>query len=477
MPALLKTSFRDPSGFVYKSGESFYRQINKSYKEQYQKLKETNLLEELWRKQLLIEHKEVSGKGSIDANHYLTIEPRTIPFVSYPYEWCFSEYKKAALLTLEIEEIALKKGMTLKDASAFNVQFIGSNPVFIDTLSFEIYREGDPWVAYKQFCEHFLAPLSLMAYQDVRLNALFQSSVNGIPLDIASKLLPFKTKFNLQLFLHIHLHAKKQKQFADSTKLIEEDQSKERSARSKLTENKKLRISKHSRLALIDGLKSAVLRLKWNPGGTEWADYYNNTNYSSTAFTEKHKIIDSMLKAVAPKVVWDFGANDGEFSMIAEKHGAYVVSFDVDPSAVEKNFIRLSNNKQNKAKNNILPLMSDLTSPTPAIGWGHAERMSLVERGPADLLLSLALIHHLAISNNTPLALIAEYFSKCSRNLIIEFVPKTDSQVQKLLATRKDIFPEYTQEFFEKEFSNFFKIISAEKISGSERVLYLLKAL
>jgi len=224
-------------------------------------------------------------------------------------------------------------------------------------------------------------------------------------------------------------------------------------------------------LGLIDNLESAIKKLKWQPRGTEWADYYQNTNYSSGALHHKRQIVAEFLDKINPKSVWDFGANVGIFSRIASDRGIQTISFDIDPAAVEKNYLECI--EENEA--NILPLLLDLINPSPGIGWQNQERTSLLERGPADAVFALALIHHLAISNNLPFDKIANFLNRICRSLIIEFVPKNDSQVQRLLSSREDIFPDYTQQAFESEFRKSFRIQESTKIRESERILYLME--
>ncbi|MEX0616485.1 MAG: class I SAM-dependent methyltransferase [Candidatus Woykebacteria bacterium] len=404
----------------------------------------------------LIPHDEVATDKKQSPEAYRIIKPKTVPFISYPYEWCFSQLKDAALLTLAIQKIALEHGMSLKDASAFNIQFLAGKPVLIDTLSFEKYKEGDPWVAYKQFCQHFLAPLALMTYTDIRLIRLFQLYIDGIPLDLASRLLPLKTKLKPSLLIHLHLHAASQRRYQD--KVIKKE-----AMRGKM--------SKRSFLGLIDSLEGAVKSLKWEPKGTEWADYYENKlNYIPESLKQKAKIVEEFLNKERPKTVWDVGGNTGLFSRIAADKEIRTISFDIDPAAVEINY-RLVKEKSEK---NILPLIIDFTNPSPSIGWENTERDSLLKRGPVDAALALALIHHLAISNNLPLGELADFFSSICKSLIIEFVPKEDSQVQKLLSTREDIFPNYTKEKFEEEFRKLFRIKKTANIINSNRVLYLM---
>lgn len=449
-------SFRDPSGFLFESGGTLLRQVNKKYRGDYEMLMTSGLYEELIAEGLMVWHEEVDLTFRRTDDAFKIIRPERVPFVSYPYEWCFSALKDAALITLDIQKKALTYEMSLKDASAFNVQFMGGRPVFIDTLSFEKYREGQPWVAYKQFCMHFLAPLALMSYRDVRLNEWLKVSVDGFPLDLASELLPFRTKLRFSLLSHIHMHAKSQRRFSGKT-----------------VEKSKRNIKKFAMRAIIDSLENAVKGLRWSAAGTEWADYYLDTNYSKDGMNHKIDSVSGFLGEISPETVWDLGANDGTFSRIASGKGIQTISFDIDPVCVEQNYLGVRKNNEP----NLLPLLFDAMNPTPNLGWANMERMSVTSRGPCDTLMALALIHHLAISNNVPLPDISQYFSGLCRWLIVEFVPKEDSQVQRLLSTREDIFPNYDQEHFEKMFSQDFRIVRSAKIPDSRRVLYLMKRL
>jgi hypothetical protein len=450
---ILPSSFRDPSGFVFYRDGSIYRQINSAYKENYDHLMNSHLYDTLVKSELLIPHEEVDIAPEEPSDAYKVIKPQPVAFISYPYEWSFSQFKNAALTTLEIQKKALDFGMSLKDCSAYNIQFMRGKPVLIDTLSFEKYRQGRPWVAYRQFCQHFLAPLALMSYKDVRLGLLFRVYVDGVPLDLASSLLPLRTWLKLSLLSHIHLHAKSQKYYAD-----------------KITDTSNRKMTQLAFKGIIDNLASAIKKLNWRPEHTEWADYYKDTNYSAVALEHKKKLVAEFLDQINPKSVWDLGANDGMFSRIASDKGITTISFDIDPAAVEKNYLKCVE----KNESNILPLLLDLTNPSPASGWQNEERLSLQQRGPADTVFALALIHHLAISNNLRFSKIAAFLEKICSSLIIEFVPKTDSQVQRLLSARKDIFPDYKQQVFESEFNRYFTIQSSAKIKDSERTLYLM---
>ena len=211
----LSASFRDPSGFLFSRSGILYRQINRAYSKDYARLMDSGLYEKLVKASLLIPHTEVDQPPAQSDLAFKVIQPERVPFISYPYDWSFSQLKDAALVTLSIQKRALKLDLSLKDASAYNIQFVRGRAMLIDTLSFEIYKEGEPWVAYKQFCQHFLAPLALMTYRDVRLSQFLRVYIDGIPLDLASELLPAKTKFNFGLLTHIHIHAGAQKRYSD----------------------------------------------------------------------------------------------------------------------------------------------------------------------------------------------------------------------------------------------------------------------
>lgn len=448
-------SFRDPNGFIFFKEGSLYRQVNIRCRDDFDALRESGLYDDLVAAGLLIDHEEADRSLAVTGDAYMIIRPRPIPFISYPHEWCFSELRAAALATLEIQKRALAHGMSLKDCSAFNVQFVGAKPVFIDTLSFERYREGEPWVAYRQFCQHFLAPLALMSRTDVRLNQLSRVYMDGVPLDLASLLLPFRTRLTLPLLAHIHMHARFQRTYEG------------RSERPRRRGN----VSRTALSGIVDNLESAVRGMKPVARSTEWAEYYEDTNYTSDGLRCKERLVEELLRGIDPGIVWDLGANTGRFSRIAAVRGSYVISFDIDPAAVEKNYLSCVE----EGRRDMLPLLLDLANPTGGMGWAGAERMSLKERGPAGTILALALIHHLAISNNVPFDRIAEFLSAMCSTLIVEFVPKNDSQVRRLLVCREDIFDDFTQERFEESFGRFFRIVRAEKIVDSLRTLYLMR--
>jgi ribosomal protein L11 methylase PrmA len=451
------SSFRDPSGFLFTEKGILFRQINKIYRKHYDRLMKSGLYENLVKKGLLISHSE-DNKLSKSKDGYKIIKPELVSFISYPYEWCFGQLKDTALLTLKIQKTALNFGMTLKDASAYNIQFVGGKPVFIDTLSFEIYEEGEPWVAYRQFCQHFLSPLVLMSHSDIRLSQLLRVYIDGIPLDLTSKLLSFRSYFNPLILSHIHLHARVQKTFENKGSVVKKG-------------NRKYTMSLNSLTSIIVSLESLIKKLKISENESSWSKYYDDTIYSKASFSQKENIVKRYLKKSKSNIIWDLGSNTGHFSRIASKMCCLVLSFDSDLSAVEQNYKTL---KKDKIKN-IYPLVIDFTNPSSSIGWANEERKSLMSRGPADCLLALALIHHLAITNNVPFAKLAEFFSKIGKYLIVEFISKRDPNVQKLLLLQKDVYKNYTKISFENDFGEYFEIISSEKIRDTSRYIYLMK--
>lgn len=457
------SSFRDRNGFVFYQGNKAYRAIFESYKQQYDFLLSSGLYSFLVEQNLLIPHKDVPADDwntAISKREeepvYKLLQPEKIPFISYPYEWCFQQLKDAALLTLKIQLKALEYNMSLKDASAFNVQFLNGRPVFIDTLSFDLYKEGEPWIAYRQFCCHFLAPLAIMSHATSDLRRLSEIFIDGVPLSVASSLLPFKTRIQPFYLLHIHYHARLEKKYSGDI-----------SASGKV----KRLLSKAKLIAIINHLVSGIQSMKLPPSKTEWANYYREFSYSNSAIEHKRKIVEEWVSAIRPEMAWDLGCNTGLFSETVQPFSGQVISFDNDHLAIEKLYALV----KEKGYQNILPLVLDLTNPTPSIGWANRERKSFGERGGADLILALALIHHLCIGNNLPLVNVAEFFSKLTEWLIIEFVPKEDKQAQRLLVTREDIFTDYNVQNFEQAFGKFFTLEKKEQVVETERTMYLMK--
>lgn len=453
-------SFRDPSGFLYRRDGVLLRQVDDVYAADYDALNSSGLYAELVDKQLMIPHAEVDASLAHSQPAYKVIKPEPVAFISYPYEWCFSQLKDAALLTLDIQRRAYAKGMVLKDASAYNVQFHNGKAVFIDTLSFERYEQGSPWAAYRQFCQHFLAPLALMSHVDIHLNQLFRTNIDGVPLGLAAAMMPFKSRLNLSLTMHLFMHANSIAKAASQKGVP--GQSSQRI------------FSQAAFLGLIDSLRSAISKLDWKPGGTEWFDYYEaNNQYGEAGLEEKDRLVGEFVSQVEVGTVWDLGGNTGRFSRIAAGRGANVICADIDPGCVEANYRYV----RKHGETTLLPLRLDLTNPSPAIGWNNDERNSFTERGPADMILALGLVHHLVIANNVAIPMLAKFFASYCRYLVVEFIPKGDPQMDKLLSSRPDIFPDYEKESFEAYFSSHFRILKQASVPHTPRTLYLMEVI
>jgi len=458
-PAADPASFRDPSGFIFRDAQGrLCRQVNPSYLPHYRQLMHSGLYQDLAEAGLLVEHAPAqAGAAAAPDGAPVVVLPREIPFVSYPYEWSFGMLKAAALLTLQIQLKAMKRGMSLKDASAYNVQFEGTRAVFIDTLSFEPLNDGAPWVAYGQFCRHFLAPLALMGRTDIRLQRLLGDFLDGIPLDLAVRLLPWRTRFEPGLLMHLRLHSR----------AVTRHQPTDRPAAEKTAAPT---MSAKALERLLIHLEETTRRQAWSLPRTEWINYYQDHSYTTAMQDAKVRLVKDFLERLRPATVWDLGANTGLFSRVALETGARVVAIDSDAACVQRIYLDASARGETK----LLPLWMDLANPSTGRGWAHRERRSLTERGPADVIMALALIHHLAVSNNVPFPMIADWFAALGRNAVVEYVPKSDGQTQRLLQSREDIFADYTQEAFEAAMSRHFRIVDRQPVPESGRTLYLL---
>jgi hypothetical protein len=302
-----------------------------------------------------------------------------------------------------------------------------------------------------------------MARVDVRLGMLLRDHLDGIPLDLAARLLPRRTRISFGLGPHIHLHARAQRRHAS-------DASHEGGGRG-AGAGRGTTMSAGRLATLIESLRSTVAGLHWKPVGTIWADYAGHTSYDEAATAAKEAAVAAALDAAGGSRAWDLGANTGRYSRIAADRGFRVVALDVDPGAVERGYLAV----RAEGRADILPLLVDLTDPSPALGWAGAERRSLFDRADADVVLALALVHHLAIGANVPLPMIAALLARLAPHAIVEFVPKEDPMVQRLLASRRDIFPTYSVEGFRTAVATSWDVVSETAIEGSRRRLFHLR--
>jgi ribosomal protein L11 methylase PrmA len=382
------------------------------------------------------------------------VEHPRLAFISYPYEWCFHALKDAALLHLNVHLHCLDRGITLSDASAYNIQFQGSSPVFIDTLSFRPYREGEIWVGHRQFCDQFVNPLLLRALLGIPHNAWYRGSLEGIPVQHIANALPFRKKLSWNALKHVVLQA-----------AFERLSTKKRAPAAV----KEIRLPRASYRALLTGLRDWLETLE-PPKGEEtvWRRYAEDNSYRNEDAQKKGWFIGEFAAATRPALLWDLGCNTGEYARVALGSGARLaVGFDFDACAIERAYAVAKDKGLN-----LLPLALDMTNPSPSQGWAQHERKGLAERGPADALLALALVHHLAIAKNVPLDEVVNWLAGLARSGVIEFVPNNDPMVQELLRFREDIFPGYTEENFRNALSARARIHKVERISAAGRTLY-----
>jgi ribosomal protein L11 methylase PrmA len=446
------SSYRDPSGFIFEKNGVFYRQVNISFKEHFDHFIQGGCYDHFVKKGFLVPHENIEENLTGSAEFYKTIRPQRIEYISYPCEWSFEMLKDAALLTLQLVKEALQFDMILKDASPFNLQWHSGKFIFIDTLSFEKYEEA-PWIAYRQFCESFLGPLLIMHYSKKQLPELMLAWPDGMPLAIIQSMLPKRSRFSLHAYLHIHLHAKlsqKKNNAKEKTRVL----------------------SKQKLLNLIGSLEILINRLTTPSQASAWSEYYDEAAQRNDYLQQKKKIIGDWIELTKEiKTVADLGANEGEFSKLPAEKNIYTLAADLDPYCIN----RLYNKIKASREKNIHPFVIDLSKPTPATGVNNEERSSFISRVNVDLILALALIHHLAIGKNIPFEMTADMFSRVGKKIIIEFVPKEDEKVKLMLEQKKDIYANYTEANFVMAFERYFTVIDKKIIPGSARILYLMK--
>lgn len=445
-------SFRDPDGFVFLHNGELFRQVNPSYLPDYELLMSSGLYSQLVEKGRLVAHEEVQDpRSSPDPAAARILQPSVIPVITYPASWSFRMLQAAAVLTLDIQLKAIEKGMVLKDASAYNIQFAGPNPIFIDTLSFERWSEGNPWFAYGQFCRHFLAPLALMSYGDVSLHTLWSAYPDGIPLPVATQLLPLKARFSMGLYLHLFLHA---------SQLNATPRGGAKTAK---------KFSKQELTNLANHLKAIVKKLEPAATPSNWIEYYEN-DVEQAYQVKKREVISGWLKEQQPGKVLDVGANRGQYSYMAAETAACVIAAEADPTCVDAMWLEMREKKVDR----ILPICFNAANPEPGIGWMNEERSSVLERIGADSVLALAVTHHLAITYAIPFHRQAEFFFRLGKEAFVEFIPKPDPKVQLLLKTHRNPFDSYSRETFVAAFEKLFEVRRSAVLSDSGRELFWL---
>jgi ribosomal protein L11 methylase PrmA len=453
-------SYRDPAGHVYEDHQRIYRSISRIGRNQYEAILRQGVVVDSVESGFLISSKELKRNewpSQIEDSCYVIEHPR-IPYISYPYEWSFNQLKSAALHHLDFQLHLFKRKIILRDASAYNVQFIGSKPIFIDLLSLMPYQEGNFWLGYRQFCENFLNPLLLRSILGVAHNDWFRGRMEGITtLDLA-QLIPIHKRFSWNIFSHIFLPARIEKSAI-------KNQAQAISKAKQVT-----KISKFAYEGLLYQFRNWIDKLKPRQANkTIWADYVDNHSYAENEIAKKKNFVAEFVRVIKPKMLVDLGCNIGDYSLVALKNGAhYVVGFDFDQGAVDLAFQRA----RDTAERSFLPLYLDASNPSPCQGWLQSEREGFSKRTKPDALVALAFIHHLAIAKNVPLVQLVQWLVSLSPHGLIEFIPKHDITITKMLELREDIFSDYNEDTFENLLKEKTKIVKKEQISKSGRMLY-----
>jgi len=451
-------SYRDRNGAVFYRGERVFRYLSPRALDNWRRLEQAPFFQKLSDEGRVVETHTVDPLAAgVDLGRWGGIvEHARIPFISYPYEWSFGMLKDAALLHLELMRQALAADMILKDSSAYNVQWNGVRPVFIDIPSFEPLRQGEPWVGYRQFCELFLYPLMLQAYKGADFRPWLRGRVDGIPAEDMRGLMSSRDLLRPGVLLHVAAQAALQKRYSGGGQNV-------RGALAEAGFGKALIERNVGKLAkLVEGLQPANTK-------TTWADYDRTHSYDDAELTKKIEFVRRSAATRHWHLAWDLGCNTGTFSRLVAEHSDYVVAMDGDWMAIEHLYQR---QKAADASENILPLVMNLADASPSQGWRNAERKAITERGRPELTLCLALVHHIVISANIPLAEFISWLAGLGTSLVIEFVGREDEMVQTLLANKDDQYDDYHPEIFRDLLSARFDIQSEQPLKGGKRHIY-----
>jgi ribosomal protein L11 methylase PrmA len=451
-------SFRDPAGRIFKDGTRVVRAISHSGIDNWVAVRDSSTFISMVERGWVVASKPVAipaGETPLSDAAAVISHPR-LPFISHPFEWCFEALKTAALHHLDVHIEALGSDITLADASAYNIQFIGSRPIFIDALSFRPYVAGSVWDGYRQFCEQFLYPLLLESTSGINANAWYRGTIEGLSARQIRRMLPLRYKFSPKVWKHVILPD-------ILTGAITTD-SLEDAGRQLGGHG----IPKTSLINLLRGIRGWIETLQRYGGATTWDKYSSAVSYNQDATQAKHMAVSEFVSEISPDMLWDIGCNQGEFSLVACKAGAkYVVGWDLDVGAVNQAFL-----SARECEAPFTPLLIDIANPTPSQGWAQTERPGMAERGPADAVLALALVHHLAIGRNIPIPHIVSWLTQNAHSGLVEFVPKEDPQVKRMLALRNDIFPHYDKESFASALSQHARIERVIQVGETGRELF-----
>jgi SAM-dependent methyltransferase len=453
-------SFRDPNGRVFYFRGNIYRGLGEKAFCNWKALSSKNLFPHFLAAEKLVGTAQIdptveSLPPDLIQGWAAVLKHQIIPFVSYPYEWSFTMLKDAALLHLELLLAALDEDMILKDSSTFNIQWVGTTPVFIDIPSFEILQPHEPWVGYRQFCQLFLYPLFLQAYKNVAFHPWLRGSIDGITPEQFNNLMTMKDLFRPGIFSNVFLQTKIQNRYGATNRDIK-------------VELQRACFSKELIVTNVRRIQKIVQKLEWKHSKSEWSNYANTHSYSDSDHHRKAEFVREITTLRRWPLVWDIGCNTGMFSKIAAENADYVIAMDYDHLAVDYLYRALSKD----GIKNILPLVANIADASPNLGWRGLERKDLARRGKPGLTLCLALIHHIVIGANIPLQEFVQWLASLNTFLVVEFVTKDDDMVKTLLRNKEDHYTDYDMKNFEKHLTDSFKIKRKEVLESQTRILY-----
>jgi SAM-dependent methyltransferase len=452
-------SFRDRTARVFYSNGSVCRGLSELAWEEWQSVAATSFFSHAMRAGRIVATDVVDPAVAHDAGlaqeWAAVLRHQTIPLVTYPYEWCFGMLRQAALLQLELLEAALSDGITLKDATPFNIQWIGSRPVFIDVASFIRWRPGQPWAGYRQFCRTFLYPLFLQAYKGVAFQPWLRGRLDGISAQECRRLMSWRDMLRPGVVGHVVAQSRFERHYAGTTRDIRRELYQAGFDKRLISMN-------------LAGLNKLVAQLSWAPPASAWSEYASRNSYEPGDAEEKERFVETALASRKLRIVWDLGCNTGRFSRLAAKYADYVVAIDSDHESIE----RLYGELREGAVRNVLPLVMDVSDPSPGLGWRGMERRALIERGRPDIVMCLALIHHLAITANVPIADLVDWLAEVGAAVVVEFPTPDDEMVKRLLLNKDSSYTDYAVEYFEKALDAHFHVHDRLTLSSGTRILY-----
>lgn len=457
-------SFRDPDGYVVKIGHRVFRALRKSGSDSYAGAKKNGLLDYLEQENLIIESwepvkEDLPNFETIDPSIESFLEQQKIPVFSYPFEWSFDMLKDAAIHSLDLLLIAAQYNYVLKDSSAYNIQFLGSRPIFIDIPSISPYVENEPWVGYTQFCQHFLFPLLICASKDIPFSPLLKFYLNGIPVHLTRNILGIHGLKNWGVLKHVALQSWLQRNFAEEQQELKKNSSQIKFALSHV-------------ISLAKSMRKCIQKISRTKSDSAWSNYQNKRIYEQETIDKKKEFVRKHLERLKPQYILDLGCNTGEFSLLGSQQGAYVVAIDSDEPSINQLYLHCKHTNER----GILPIVMDITNPTPPLGWQLSERQSMFERFNPDCVFMLALIHHLCLASNIGWKQIFSFLERLgAKQIIVEFVPKSDPMAIQLLANRKDVFDWYTEDQFIQEAAKNYYLIDQVKLPKSDRTVVCLE--